>query len=356
MAWHGIEGHDEIAARFRRAIARGRLASTFLFVGPPGIGKRMFADRLAQALLCETRPETEFDPCETCPACKQIAAASHPDFLAIECPPDRSNIPIDLLIGDKDHRGESGIIHHLSLRPHSKKRKIAVIDDADLLAVEGVNALLKTLEEPPPGSVLILIGTSPARQLPTIRSRCQLIRFRPLAPAVVEKILLEKELVGDPELARSLSQYCGGSVRWAMELADPELWDFVEQLFAAFAEVRIDVPRRVEAVREFVDKAGSQAVDKRARLRQVLLFSARFYRNLAGFLEGEDTLSDPLFSPPVKKAAGRWPADAVVAVGCAERCLTALEQVDRYANQQILIHAWLEDLDRMIARRASFIL
>ena len=80
MSWQGILGHDEVAEHFRRALARGRLASSFLFVGPPGIGKRWFALKLAQALLCQRSPEEALDPCGTCPACVQVAAGTHPDL------------------------------------------------------------------------------------------------------------------------------------------------------------------------------------------------------------------------------------------------------------------------------------
>ncbi len=166
--------------QFRRALARGRLASSFLFAGPEGIGKRTFALKLAQAMLCTTRPEETLDPCGTCPSCVQVAAGTHPDLHLVGKPEDKSFIPLELLIGDREHRRREGLCHNIGLKPYLGGRKIAMIDDADYLNAEGANSLLKTLEEPPPRSVLILIGTSPAKQLPTIRSRCQLIRFRPL--------------------------------------------------------------------------------------------------------------------------------------------------------------------------------
>lgn len=356
MAWHGLEGHDEIVDRFRRALARRRLASTFLFAGPPGVGKRRFADTLAQALLCERHEEAALHACGECPSCLQVKSQSHPDYMVVECPPDKASIPIDLLIGEKDHRGESGVIHHLSLRPQRGKRKIAVIDDADLLAVEGVNAMLKTLEEPPPGSLLILVGTSPARQLPTIRSRCQLIRFRPLPEEVVARILVENELVDDQDMAATLARYCHGSVQWALELADRELWDFARRLFRGLARGRVDVAHWSPGVAEFVDKAGSQAPARRRRLRQLLLLATQFYRRVSGILCGETEDADPLFEEAARTAAGHWPDDATLAVACAERCLRAVEQVDRFANQGSLIDAWLGELDAMVARRASFVL
>ena len=168
------------SSSFAGRSARGRLASSFLFAGPAGIGKRTFALKLAQAMLCQTRPEEALDPCGTCPSCAQVAAGTHPDLDVVAKPDDKSFIPLELLIGEREHRRREGLCHNIGLKPFLGGRKIAVIDDADYLNAEGANALLKTLEEPPPRSVLILIGTTPAKQLPTIRSRCQLIRFRPL--------------------------------------------------------------------------------------------------------------------------------------------------------------------------------
>lgn len=207
MAWSEIKGHDEIVERFRRAIARNRLASTFLFVGPTGIGKMMFARELAKALLCEHHRETELLACDACPACQQVAADSHPDLDIVSKPDDKSVIPVDLLIGDADHRRREGLCHNLALKPFRGGRRIAIIDDADCLNQEGANCLLKTLEEPPARSVIILISASEQKQLPTIRSRCQVVRFRPLANDVIATLLMagEEEVVS-PEDARRLAR------------------------------------------------------------------------------------------------------------------------------------------------------
>ena len=142
------------------------------------------------------------DPCEYCPSCLQVAARTHPDLEIVSKPEDKSFLPLELFIGDKEHRMKEGLCHRIAMKPFQGGRKIAIIDDADFLNAEGANCLLKTLEEPPPQSVLILIGTSPAKQLPTIRSRCQLIRFRPLRTDQVEELLLVpragRRAVGSP--------------------------------------------------------------------------------------------------------------------------------------------------------------
>ena len=120
---------------------------------------------------------------------------THPDVHLLARPADKAFIPVELFIGDKEHRMREGLCYDISLKPYSGRRKVAIIDDADYFNKEGANCLLKTLEEPPPKSVLILIGTSEQRQLPTIRSRCQVVRFRPLAESDVAEILVEQGLV-----------------------------------------------------------------------------------------------------------------------------------------------------------------
>ena len=244
--------------RSAAALERGRLASTFLFVGPAGVGKRAFALKLAQALLCGERPAVLLDPCERCPACVQVAAGTHPDLEVVSKPPDKSFIPVAAFIGDKEHRMHEGLCHKISLKPFLGGRKIAIVDDADDLNQEAANCLLKTLEEPPPRSVLILIGTSADKQLPTIRSRAQLIRFRPLPEEVVVQLLLDQKIVTDPAEARRLAAQSGGSVRRANEMADPDLWTFRANLLSAVARP-LDSAGLARATSEFVDEAGKEA-------------------------------------------------------------------------------------------------
>ena len=138
-------------------------------------------------------PSHGLDPCGTCDSCLQVAARTHPDLLLVSKPADKSFIPLSTFIGDEARRMREGLCHDIALRPFMGGRRVAVIDDADYLNEEGANALLKTLEEPPPSSVLILIGTSADKQLPTIRSRSQIVRFRPLTAEHLEQLLLRRE-------------------------------------------------------------------------------------------------------------------------------------------------------------------
>ena len=197
MSWQGIHEHDPIVEAFRQCIGQGRLASAYLFVGPLGVGKRTFAYQLAQSLLCDSNPETAVDACGTCDSCRQVSAGSHPDVISVQKEDDENFIPIEAFIGDREHRNQTGLCRDIGLKPFSGRRKFAIIDDADHLNIEGANSLLKTLEEPPLGSVLILITTSELLQLPTIRSRCQIVRFSPLSEQVVREVL--EDIVGGPD-------------------------------------------------------------------------------------------------------------------------------------------------------------
>ena len=344
MTWQGIEGHDGVVEKLRRAVARNRLASSFLFCGPAGVGKRSFALRFAQALLCQTQHAAELDPCNTCPSCAMALAGTHPDIEVVAKPADKAFLPVELFLGDLQHRGREGLCHWIGLKPFLGGRRIAIIDDADFFNDAGANCLLKTLEEPPPQSVLILIGTSPARQLPTIRSRCQLIRFRPLTPESVARLLVGKELVADKAEAGRLARFSEGSLQQAIELADAEIWSCRRTLLEKLSAEALDCGGLAETIATFVENAGKEASLRRARFRQVVVFAADYYRRLVHSRSGLPLPSDPELRSSLEAALQRFRGDAMVAVACLERCLDTLGQIDRNANQSTLIEAWLDDL------------
>ncbi len=362
MTWQGIEGHDNVVEKLRRAVARNRLASSFLFCGPAGVGKRAFALRFAQALLCrgtrssagtqysEWRPAETLDPCNSCPNCAMALAGTHPDIEVVAKPEDKAFLPVELFLGDLQHRGREGLCHWIGLKPFMGGRRIAIIDDADLFNEAGANCLLKTLEEPPPQSVLILIGTSPARQLPTIRSRCQLIRFLPLPEETVARLLISKGLVtagptysGEAEAAR-LARFSEGSLQQAVDLADADLWRCRRTLLEKLSAEVLDSAALAQTIATFVDAAGKEAPARRARFRQVVAFAADFYRRLLHARSDLPLPSDPELRGPLEVAIQHFRGDAIVAAACLERCLDALGQIDRNANQATLIEAWLDDL------------
>lgn len=326
--WHSIRGHDRVIDQFRTALARGRLASTFLFVGPPGVGKRTLALKLAQALLCDTGPESALDPCGQCVACRQVQAGTHPDVHVVRRPAGASNLPLELFIGDDEHRMRAGLCYELSLKPYSGKRRVGIIDDADLLSLgsrESANALLKTLEEPPPKSVLILIGTSQQRQLPTIRSRCQVIRFDPLPDRDIAELLLAEGSCADAALAQRAAGLAGGSLERARLWCDEAIVDFRESLLAELSRQEFDQLALAKAVQQFVEAAGKEAPAKRARLKEAVQMAADFYRGRM-------------------QAAAATGADIEPGANCQELCLDVLAHIDANANLTGLIEWWVDEL------------
>jgi DNA polymerase-3 subunit delta' len=331
--WHGIYGHDAIAERFRRTLETGRLASTYLFVGPSGIGKRRFALQLAHGLLCTESPDALLEPCGRCESCRLFASGNHPDLDVVGLQPDRSELRISQFVGFDDYLKQPALCHRIAFKPFYGGRRIAIVDDADHFNLESGNCLLKTLEEPPPQSLLILIGTSPSRQLPTIRSRAQLVRFQPLDTQTVERILLEEGLLTDSEAARRAADLSEGSVERAIELADPALWEFRRQLLdqlAAPSAVRLG-----RSVQAFVDEAGKEAAKRRERLRSIIGFAINYYRELLNKTTGDDRMG---------RSNGERVGAAESIMGALDACLAALEQVDRNANMGLVIQHWSERL------------
>lgn len=341
MSWDEIRGHQRQLEHFRRAAARGRLASTFLFVGPEGIGKRLFARQLARALYCQKHAESELESCDACPSCLQVKALSHPDLLEVRKPDSKNSLPIGMFIGDDDG---PGLCHDIALKPAAGGRRIAIIDDADFLKAEAANALLKTLEEPPPRSILILLGTSEQQQLPTILSRCQIIRFSPLSQPDLESILRNMPL-GEGTPLDQLVPASGGSVQRALLLHDPEAYSFRSRLIEQLASL---VPGKDDFLNALLGFTGDKDVEgavKRARLRFIADLTTEFYGLLAQQLSGlEPATEDPGLRAALSEVAARWTLPVAQLSEMIERTHLMSTQIGMNVQPGNLLGAWLMDL------------
>jgi DNA polymerase III subunit delta' len=345
MQWSDLLGHEKQRDWLRTAIASGRLATSFLFVGPEGIGKRSFARLVAKSLLCERADDNHFDCCNACEGCAQVDASTHPDLIEISKPPDKAFIPIELLIGERDKRMREGLCHDISLKPYAGRRKIAILDDADHLNVEGANSLLKTLEEPPPDSVLILVGSNLQRQLPTIRSRCQAIIFKPLMLEQLQTLIERHGIADSPQRAEDIARLCNGSLAEAKLLADIELAEFRATLFSMLASDRLNFAELTKSCGGMIDAAGKDGRAKRERAKLLLRACAAFYRTIVLRLSGAHDTPDSSLAHAIEQTLPKWRTGTHGAVRCWQRCLLAMEQVDRNANQG----SWLEDWSTSLA-------
>jgi len=355
MGWQGIEGHDAIAARFAAAESRGRIVGTYLFLGPEGVGKGAFARALSRALVC-LDPRPGLLPCEACPSCVQSAAGSHPDIDVVAKPEDRATIPLEALIGDRENRSRDGLCWRILLRPALARRKVAIILDADHLSEEGANCLLKTLEEPPDGVVIVLVGTSPERQLPTIRSRAQSVRFAALDAAVVAAAIRRGIDAGtidasaDDDTLAAAAARSGGSIDRALRFLDGELNAFrgrLLELLAARPLAGVELSREVQGV---VEAAGKEAPPRRTRLRVILGVALEFFREALRRGAGGEVPA-AVDDRTLERAVTAWRGTTEEAIEGAAITLDTLDGIDRNAHLPTLVDAWTARLERALGGR-----
>ena len=225
MAFRDIVGHRRQLGLLARAVAAGTLPPSLVFSGPEGVGKRQVAMALAQALNC-LKPVDDAgrgwrDACGSCAACSKIARRSHPDLLIVE-PGDSGSIRIETL---RDLLGQ------MAYRPYEGRYRLVIIDGADQMTTDAQDAMLKTLEEPPARTVLVLVAVQPSDLLPTIRSRCCHVRFAPLASQDIAAALVERHRMSDRD-AHAAAALSGGSFRRAL---DASTIDTVEARAVALA-------------------------------------------------------------------------------------------------------------------------
>ena len=189
-----VTGQDRVIALLRRAIERGRVPHAYLFSGPPGAPLVDAAMALASAVNCRTQPG---EGCGACDACAKIAGGFHPDVVTLVREGAAQIVPIENV--------RNQVIARMGMPPHEGAVRVFIVEEATALAPPAANALLKTLEEPPARTLFVLCTTAPEQLLPTIRSRCQRVRFGaggPIAadadPARAERIAaLADELASD---------------------------------------------------------------------------------------------------------------------------------------------------------------
>jgi DNA polymerase-3 subunit delta' len=215
MSLADVIGQDSALNVIRSAIKTGRVGSAYLFQGLSGTGKLFAAVNFAKALNCQENEETgqegifgeesplkgenKTDSCDNCESCKKIDAEIHPDVIILRPTkkPEKDIDSIRAYDAEKSSRGNREIKvkqirlleEALSLSAYNARYKAAIIEEAELMRAEAANAFLKTLEEPPQGTVIILVTASPERLPDTVRSRCLALNFKPLPESEMEKIL-----------------------------------------------------------------------------------------------------------------------------------------------------------------------
>jgi DNA polymerase-3 subunit delta' len=208
MSFKDILGHQRPITLLQRAIRNEKVVNSYLFLGNEGIGKKFVALQFAKALNCLEGGTERGDACDHCVSCRKIDHALHPDILLIE--PEGQNIKVDQV---------RQMQRELAYKPYEGKYRVCILTAADRMAPHIPNTLLKTLEEPPLHTVIILLANNSKFILPTILSRCQLIRFNPLPIPLVSKWLMEGKGFNETE-AHLLASLSEGSPGKALEIQE----------------------------------------------------------------------------------------------------------------------------------------
>lgn len=211
----GMIGNMAAQRHLARAAASGQVAHAYLLTGPESIGKTTLAFEFAKLLLCEHPDESAGSACGECVPCRKIAHGNHPDVRLIEPRDGKRQVGVEVV--------REEVVRMANRAPSEGSRRIFILPSAELMTPGAVNALLKTLEEPPEGVVLLLTTAEPENLLPTLLSRCQIIPLQGITHAELVDALAQRLGIGSGE-ARELAGLANGRLGWALRAwEDPGL-------------------------------------------------------------------------------------------------------------------------------------
>ena len=316
-----------------RSLTEGRIHHAYLFTGPARLGKTTLAVQFAQALNCDAAEP----PCGVCSSCTRIADGHHADVRLVSLGKDAGSIGIDAV---------REIISSAHLRPYEGRTRVFIITEADMLTRDAANALLKVLEEPPDDVVLILVGISMDNLLPTVRSRCQTLAFRPLPLGEVARILQDEHGVST-EQADVLARLSRGCVGWAIAAAGDD---------TLYASVHQRIEQIVDAMEGGLEERFAYANELTRRIdrdrgigREELLLWLRWLRDIMLVQQGRaNGVTNVSWREKLERqAAALTPADVVRWAHSTTRTIEALE---RNANVRLALDVFLLEAPPLTAQ------
>jgi DNA polymerase III gamma/tau subunit len=365
----------------RAAVAGDRMAHAYLFVGPRGVGKGLAARELAKVLFCASPRGDDadtLDPCDACDACERVDRGTHPDLYWFRKEEERNDFRLPIVTRREGPDGTPAwltttVTESAALMPMEAAWTVTVLDDAELLNRPAANALLKTLEEPSPHAVLVLLCADESRLPGTILSRCQWVRFRPLPEAFVAEKVREvlarraeqaNERKGPPppepsdEEVAFVCRFAGGSIEGAADLVGTGLWDLKRTLLGRLPDAGPDVALDMaEAVVEWGKalakqegaKSGTAEANaiRRRTARLALAAVASAFGDAAILSAGGDGAERLVNADqrPVIQALARWSPDAWArAVGLLADGQT---HVRRYVHPELATENALVQVSRL---------
>jgi DNA polymerase-3 subunit delta' len=321
-----ITGHERIVEVFRRSVRSGKISHSYIFEGIPGCGRRKTALALIQAIFCRS---VDDDACGVCPSCRKIAGGNHGDIHFVSPLPDKRDISIDQL---------REIQRELSLRPYEAPRKACIIEPAERMSVNAANSLLKTLEEPPGNAIIILLSENAEMLLPTIRSRCQLIRFSPLSPENIRQLLIKNGTAADA--ADLLAPISEGSMQRASELDNDTLSARREVL------VRHLTTLDIEQIGSVFDSSEELAGNREETLASLDLLLS-FARDTVYLHAGSTEIVNMSIRPTLEKFASRCSFEGALKI--LSEITETRRAVQRNANNKLALDCLFMKMAEIIA-------
>lgn len=323
MPFRDIVGHRALTSLLREAVARSTLPPTLLLAGPAGVGKWRAAVAVAQALNCQS-PRADGDACGECRACDRIARDVHVDVVRLDAD-DTGSIKVDVV---------RAALERCGYRPFEGVRRVVMIRDADALLEAAQNALLKSLEEPPPATVFVLTSATPDALLRTVRSRTMRLTFGRLAPADIAALLTRDHDVpaGD---AQRLAMLADGSPGAALTLATSPLNETREAAIMLLGAAGAgDLASRLAVAKAVVGE--KKAERTRQELQAVMRAASALLRDVAALHAGADrrVLANGDVPDVIDRLARRLPAPA--ARKAFATLDTALDALERNAGTKVV--------------------
>ena len=307
----------------------GNIPHALLFSGIDGIGKKKTALAFTMAINCQTMPirpsrETECsEPCGACRPCKKIVAGQHPDVLVLE--PEKSRIKISAI---------RDLARALTVKPYEARQRVVIIDQAHAMNPQAGNALLKLLEEPPAKTILILIAVNTFSLLPTIVSRCQQVRFKPIPEPVLVEYLRQKGIPFDT--AEILGKLANGSYAKANDLAETDWLSRREWIIRTIERLGGDRGA-------VLSMAFSEALAKdRDSIVAVLELMKSWFRDMAVVKRGSENVINKDLLSRIRQAAQH--CSTMTVLSNIDRLETAHKKIEANANIRLTMDVALMNL------------
>ena len=333
-----VYGQDHILRRLVPILAQGREAHAYLLTGPPHVGKMTLALNVAQAVNCLNGAA---EPCGVCAQCHRVASGLHPDVRVVAPGYAPGNSA-----GGRSTRTVIGIddvkevLRSVNLNPYEGAKSVIIVDGAEAMSAEAANALLKTLEEPPPLVMFLLLAGDAEIVLPTIRSRCQLFALLPLArPVMVERLINEHQTT--VEQAERMYRFSRGCLGWAIgALNDHQV---LEQLQADVERMGETLEAGLETRFAYANEVATLFSSDREAARGLLSLWLRWWRDLLLIKEGaEEFIHNIDQAETIRNQAAGLSTPQVV--GFIRRLMDTMDALDRNASPRLALECLMLNL------------